>query len=218
MQFIMNVMIFRSAGAAVHHERHDLQFSKNCRSAWISLDVAHRECHDFPFRMNYEFQELPFIMNVMIFRSARTAAQHKSQEPPLIMLAWSTVLQELLPAWISGAAIRHEGHDLPWSRISVLQEPPVTEAAVHHECHDLPSTGTFAQHEFQELQFIMNVMIFRSAGAAAQHEYRELPFIMTVTIFRTTETAAQHEFQELPFIMNVMIFSLARTAARHELH
>ena len=31
----------------------------------------------------------------------------------------------------------------------------------------LSNEGTAAQHEFQELPFIMNVMIFRSAGTAA---------------------------------------------------
>ena len=76
------------------------------------------------------------------------------------------------------------------------------------------STGTAAQHEFQKLPFIMNVIIFRSAGITAQHEFQELPFVMTVMIFRSAGTAAQPEFQEMPFIMHVRIFRSTGTAAQ----
>ena len=62
----------------------------------------------------------------------------------------------------------------------------------------------------------MNVMIFRPAGITAQHEFQELPFVMTVMIFRSAGTAAQPKFQEMPFIMNVRIFCSTETAAQQE--
>jgi hypothetical protein len=62
-------------------------------------------------------------------------------------------------------------------------------------CWSAVMSGTAVQHKFQELLFIMDVMIFRSAGTAAQHEFHELPFIMNVMIFRSAGTAAHHEFQ-----------------------